>query len=523
MEIKHNSDINTSEIVFSGGQDNAHMRRIARLADDGKLRRLYAGVYTSNLDGPLESIAVRNWARIVAKLLPDAVLGFRSAITGRPEDGVVYVTRGKTRRRLDLPGLRIEVIPGPDPLKAPPANDIPYNGIYLASEERALLENLSLGRGVAERTLTQEQIEARLDKILTLRGEQKLNEIRDRARAVAERLGMNREFARLDGLVGALLGTHEQHKLKSRQSIARAAGRPYDPDRLEVFDVLFSALKPEVFPAIQDKAAEGLALENFAFFEAYFSNFIEGTVFTIEEAEKIVFEGAIIPNRGDDGHDVRGTFDAASRSPWRNQPPADPDQFLLWLKKVNALVMQSRTSKNPGEWKSVANQAGSSFFVAPELVPGTLREGFVRIAALSDPVARALMTMFVVSEVHPFTDGNGRTARLAMNCELSAHGLSRIIVPTVYREDYLLPLKGLTNNKTTAPYLHAMTRAQRWSGAFDYDRPRGDVKAQLTNCNAFEEDLRHFKLIFPEVETANDADLEIGSRRATTPGSSAGC
>lgn len=30
------------------------------------------------------------------------------------------------------------------------------------------------------------------------------------------------------------------------------------------------------------------------------------------------------------------------------------------------------------------------------------------------------MTMFVISEVHPFKDGNGRTARLAMNCVLSA-------------------------------------------------------------------------------------------------------
>ena len=71
----------------------------------------------------------------------------------------------------------------------------------------------------------------------------------------------------------------------------------------------------------------------------------------------------------------------------------------------------------------------------PELVPGTLREAFERILALIDPVARALMTLFVVSAVHPFVDGNGRTARLAMNCVLSAAGLSRIIVPTVYRED----------------------------------------------------------------------------------------
>lgn len=91
---------------------------------------------------------------------------------------------------------------------------------------------------------------------------------------------------------------------------------------------------------------------------------------------------------------------------------------------------------------------------------GTLREGFDRINALSDPLARALMTMFVVSEVHPFRDGNGRTARLAMNCVLSSANRSRIIIPTVFREDYLLPLKSLSNLADPTPYLRAMTKIQ---------------------------------------------------------------
>ncbi len=159
-----------------------------------------------------------------------------------------------------------------------------------------------------------------------------------------------------------------------------------------------------------------------------------------------MFEGRLIPNRTEDSHDILGTFQAAMQAPWRDQPASMAGDFLHWLKSVNALVMQSRLEKNPGEWKGQNNQAGATLFVAHELVQGTLREGFERIQALEDPLARALMTMFVVSEVHPFKDGNGRTARLAMNCVLSAAGRSRIIVPTVYREDYLLPLKSLSNH-----------------------------------------------------------------------------
>ena len=92
------------------------------------------------------------------------------------------------------------------------------------------------------------------------------------------------------------------------------------------------------------------------------------------------------------------------RSPWRDQPASTADDFLAWLKNVNALVMQSRLDKQPGEWKDQNNQAGSTLFVAHELVQGTLKESFERILALKDPLARALMTMFVISEVHPFKD-----------------------------------------------------------------------------------------------------------------------
>lgn len=158
--------------------------------------------------------------------------------------------------------------------------------------------------------------------------------------------------------------------------------------------------------------------------------------------------------------------------------------------------MQKRADRKP-EWKDKANQAGSTFFVMPELVPGTLREGFLRVAALAHPLARAIMTMFVVTEVHRFLDGNRRTARLAMNCVLSAERLSRIIIPTVYREEYLPPLKALSPHRERQPLVAALSRIQRWSAAFDYARTRSDVRNDLAPCNAFQEDLRNYKSVFP--------------------------
>ena len=72
------------------------------------------------------------------------------------------------------------------------------------------------------------------------------------------------------------------------------------------------------------------------------------------------------------------------------------------------------------------------------------------------------------------------------------------MIPTVYREDYLLPLKALSQNREPAGYIRSMTRAQRWSAAFDYDQDVHRVREDLAACNAFREDLRNFKLVFPE-------------------------
>jgi fido (protein-threonine AMPylation protein) len=70
--------------------------------------------------------------------------------------------------------------------------------------------------------------------------------------------------------------------------------------------------------------------------------------------------------------------------------------------------------------------------------------------------------MFVVAEVHPFTEGNGRTARLAMNLFLTEAGLTRIIILTVYRDDFVSALKAMSTN-SLPPLVRMLGRAARFS------------------------------------------------------------
>jgi Fic family protein len=69
----------------------------------------------------------------------------------------------------------------------------------------------------------------------------------------------------------------------------------------------------------------------------------------------------------------------------------------------------------------------------------------------------------MIAEIHPFTDGNGRISRIMGNAELFKSGLSRIIVPTVYREDYILSLKKLSNKKDPESFIRVIDKLQHYS------------------------------------------------------------
>jgi hypothetical protein len=68
----------------------------------------------------------------------------------------------------------------------------------------------------------------------------------------------------------------------------------------------------------------------------------------------------------------------------------------------------------------------------------------------------------------------------------------------VNSQDYLLPLKRLTNQKDTGPYIRALVRIQDWTSRLGYGQLRSQLKQQFSRCNAFQEDVKNYRLIFPE-------------------------
>lgn len=476
--------------------------QVSRRAKRGQIRKIGPRLYTTNVSDDPAAVIRRNVWEVVGLLFPDTVVGYRTALEGKPSpEGTVNLVGGYDRL-LELPGLTVRQIKGPGPLEG----DTPFVGrLWLASRARALLESLRPSRATVAgaRGLPREEIERMVERIVRVALEDGANELRDLARRVSPKLEAEKEFHTLNDIIGTILGS-QTGPLTAPTAVARGAGEPYDSDRLERFQALHAALVTWVETPRPAPFESGTAFQNAAFVDAYFSNYIEGTEFGVDEAREIVFEGRIPEQRPADAHDVLGTYRVASSRDEMTTSVADPRRdfadFLQILRRRHEVIMSARPDKNPGEFKTRANFAGNTAFVAPELVVGTLRRGFEICRSLQGPFVRAAFMLFLVSEVHPFLDGNGRVARVMTNAELISGDQRRVIIPTVYREDYVLALRALTRQGRTDAYLRMLDRAQELVSRIDFQDLDHALEV-LRRANAFA-DPSEARLILPPREEA---------------------
>jgi len=476
--------LHLQEIIFSSS-DPEISRTIGKLAKSGALRKLAPRIYSPNFDEEDFEIIRRNIFKIIGHLYPGTILSHRSALEFKPTStGDLFLTNTH-KRKIELPGITLNFMKGPHVL----SGDNIFSGeMHVSQLERAFLENLQLSKNVGStsKTLSLPEIEERLDQVVRIKGEEGLNSLRDRAREISVKLGMEKEFEKLNRMISAILTTKPSDLLTSPVAIARAFGHPYDPLRLSLFEKLFVELQQRMFPDIRDVNNSIKSFRNFAFFEAYFSNFIEGTKFKIEEAKQIIQTGKPLAARDEDSHDVLGTYQIVSNRSEMNITPQNSDDLLRILQYRHKIMLSARPQKNPGEFKDRNNRAGDTEFVDYQLVRGTLIRGFDFYRALKHPFTKAAYMMFMISEVHPFLDGNGRIARVMMNAELGSTGQCKIIIPTVYREDYLGALRQLTRRQEPDTYIRMLQRAQLFSATITGD-DMDQMQGVLTASNAFRE------------------------------------
>ncbi len=487
-------------------KDISEAKQLAAQVKLGKLNRIRQGIYTDANPDQISALVTSRWYEIVEHLCDQPVAAYRTAVELKPHRGRVFVVANvQKRRRLAVTSeLIIDVLPGNSKLLTEPF--VP--ALLRSALPRQLMENLTSSRSRAEaiKSLGRSWVEQTLSKFYLMRGEIVLNEIRDQARTAAKALGLAAEFIQLDKMISALLTTRPiENHLTTRLAIATAKGEPFDAQRLQRFELLADYLNQcsfEPVPYIYNAAS----WRNMAFFESYFSNFIEGTEFLIEEAEEIVFSRHLIESRHADSHDIMAVFDLVSDYQEMSITSDSADAFIKLLQKNHQLMMVQRPDKHPGVFKAKPNQAGDSIFVLPDYLIGTLTQGFKLYQTVSPGLARAIFIQFLVSECHPFDDGNGRLSRIMLNAELHAAEQHKLIVPTVHRESYLNGLRQATREGKFRTLVKVFFQLQRYTAALEWS-DYGEVRKQLESHKAhrlpdeglaeFNRHIRHYQMDFP--------------------------
>lgn len=457
--------------------------RLSRWVKAGRAQRLAPGTYVVGAVLPLADVVHHHRYELVAHFWPDGVVCAASALAGGfAVGGELYVSvRGGRRAPLELPGMTIRPVAGPGPL---PGDTPMPAGLHMSGPARVLVENVEIGPGRPSRHRAGlRAVEDRIDALARSGGVGRIQHVLEQLDGIAgafeaDAVGLVRDR------LAAVLGTTTDAVLSSPLLAARLAGTPFDGHRISMIERLVDILT-ERPPVPRPATAPHERWDWLPFFEAYFSNFIEGTRFEVAEARRIAIDGIPSAGRLEDAHDVAATYRLAVDPADRTAVPRNGDDLVALLSDRHRVLRAARPDKRPGHLKDRPNVAGGYEFVAPDLVVGTLLRGFAVLDRLHDPLARAVAMMALVTECHPFDDGNGRVARLTANAELSYAGEVRIVIPTVYRNNYLAGLNALSNGTGKgAPLVAVLDFAQRWTGAMDWSSYDG-ADAALHLCNAY--------------------------------------
>lgn len=468
------------KLYFSATEDDS--RAISAKVKKGVLKRVYRGIYTDAPYPEIERLILSKWYEITHYLFPNSIVAYRTAHELRPINGQVYVVKENiSRRNIVIYGcLTINILNGNTTDLIAPF----LRNISRSSPSRQYIENLSISRSSTKKSLGREWVEKQLSSELQKdEGEKNLNTIRDQARVFSANYCFAQEFIILNDIISSILSTHsEGSNLVTEIAKATSQKIPFDTNRISTFESFASYLLKCNLASVQYTYNKH-SWANLAFFESYFSNFIEGTEFEIEEAEEIVFNRNVVNNRHQDGHDVTSIYNQVHDFQAMSETPQSSQEFITTLKDLHFEIMQQRPEKRPGKFKERINKAGSSIFVKPRELQGTLIKAFEIYKTLPTGLESAILMQFIISECHPFDDGNGRLSRIMMNRELHSADLHKIIVPTVHRDSYLNGLRQATRDGKFSTLTKVFYQLQHYSASINWS-VYGDARETIESHQA---------------------------------------
>jgi len=173
----------------------------------------------------------------------------------------------------------------------------------------------------------------------------------------------------------------------------------------------------------------------------YHSNAIEGNTLTLAETRVVLLDGLTVGGKSLREHleaiNHKHAIDFVEALATGDEPITEHT-----IRQVHALILRAIDDRHAGVYRQNQVYIAGSTYVPPGPVEvPALMADLVRWlnsaeAAELHPVRRAALAHFRLVHIHPFVDGNGRTARLLMNLVLLRDGFPPAIIRREKRSEY---------------------------------------------------------------------------------------
>lgn len=185
------------------------------------------------------------------------------------------------------------------------------------------------------------------------------------------------------------------------------------------------------------------------------SNAIEGNTFTISETKVVLEDGLTVA-----GRPLRDFYETVGHGKAYNfmfTLIGEKHISAFDIKNMHRLFFKEIDEENAGVWrKEPVVVSGTDYaFPRPDELEGLMSELESWIESERDkyhPVTFAALLHLKFVSIHPFIDGNGRTARLIMNLALIQDGYQLAIIPPMLRMEYNDTIRQYQNKGKSEPF-----------------------------------------------------------------------
>ena len=189
----------------------------------------------------------------------------------------------------------------------------------------------------------------------------------------------------------------------------------------------------------------------------YSSNALEGNTLTISETKILLEDGITVG-----GRPLKDCYEAVGHGAaydfmleLARQQDMKITEETIW--KLHRLFYQKVDADQAGQYRSIQVYISGTEYIppSPEDVPQLMKHLADQIhSSLSalHPIELAAMAHKRLVDIHPFVDGNGRTARLLMNLILVNAGYGVVSIPPIWRNDYINALSASRRLNDIEPF-----------------------------------------------------------------------